>query len=224
MGWFSNAGDGVNSSFASLPDWFQKSAKVILFSAFGIVVVATLAEVAWTSVTKIAPVTAADIQSARNRLEFERLQVEATETSRIAQARANADIEMEAARAEAHRLTLGLPSKFQPKSTDNLAALAEVVTTHLPTILAIMFAVYLLPAFATTGDPWRLSLNIAAAIVVSGLFALIKGVTSPSSMEMKGSIGSVAVSSASVGLFLMVFGTLLAGFSLYMLNRNKSKK
>lgn len=223
MGWFSDIGDGIQKSFATLPGWCRTVGKVTIWLSVGALVVVTIGEMTYSSINRAMPVTAQDIQVAERKLELERLQAETFEASRIATARTNAQVEIESANAEAHRISLGLPSKAAPKPSDGLATLGEIATAHLPTILAIMFAVYLLPTFSTTGDPWRLALNISAAIVLSGLFALVKGVNAPSTVEAKGSIGALSITSTSVGLCLMLFGTVLAAFCLFVLNKHKKE-
>jgi len=223
MGWFSDLGDGMQKSFATMPEWFKAVGKVILWISIGALLVVSIGEMTYSTITKAMPVTAQDVQVAERKVELERLQAEAFEARRIATARADAQMEIETSKAEAHRISLGLPAKAVPKPSDGLASLVEIATAHLPTILAILFAVYLLPTFSTTGDPWRLALNISAAIVLSGLFALVKGINAPATVEAKGSIGSLAITSTSVGLSLMLFGTVLAAFCLFVLNKHKKE-
>ena len=221
MGWFSDFGEGVHASFSKLPKRFQLFGKIILWSAIGVFVVATIGEMTYTTIVKALPVSTEDLRSAERKVDLETRQAEAFEASRLVSAKANAQVAMEAATAEAHRISLGLGPKAEPKSSDALSSLAMIATTHLPTILALMFAVYLLPTFAATGEPWRLALNIAAAVILAGLFALMNGISSPSTAQVKVSVASMSVSSASVGLCLMLFGTVLAGFSLYMLRKHE---
>lgn len=228
MGWFSNAGDNALESFNTLPAVFRTGAKVTLWSGFLVVVLSILLDIAMEPLMRVLPASEDSVASAQRKVEIERKKIEkddllseSSRARRVAEAQADAKVELQRAQVEAQRATLGLPAKTEKEGPGALAALVKIATDHLPTILAIMFAAYLLPTFASTGDPWRLALNIAAAIVLSGLFALIRGVTSPSAVELKGSIGQVSVSSASVGLCLMLFGMLLAGFCLHKMNNKK---
>ena len=224
MGWFSGLGDGMSKSFATLPNWCQSIGKIALWLSFGIFALVSIAEITYSTIARAMPVTAQDVQGAERKVELERLNAEAIEASRLVGARAKAQMEIEAAKVESNRVSLGLPPKVVERSSDGLAALGEIATAHLPTILAIMFAVHLLPTFSSTGDPWRLALNISAAIILSGLFALIKGINAPATVEAKGSIGTLAVTSTSVGLCLMLFGTVLAGFCLSALKKSRSER
>ena len=219
MGWFSDFGDGMHRSFSKLPEWCKSVIKTALWLSLGAFAVVTIGEMTYSTVTRAMPVTALNVQDAERKMELERHHAEAMAAGRLAIARADAQIEIEAAKVEANRLGLGLPAKAMREPMD-LASLVEIVTAHLPTILAIMFAAYLLPTFSSTGDPWRLALNISAAIVLSGLFALVKGVNAPATVEAKGSIGSITVTSTSVGLCLMLFGTVLAGLCLFILSKH----
>jgi len=223
MGWFSDIGDGMGKSFSTLPKWFRSFA-LILFSLSGCALgVATIGELTYSTIVRMLPVTAEDVRAAERKVELEKRAAEVSQTQMLVFDRTKAQREIEEANVEAHRVSLGLPVRRDATGVGALAALGEVVTTNLATIVALMFLVYLLPTFATTGDPWRLSLNISAIVILAGLFALMKEVASESKIQVELPKVFMTFSSASVGLYLMLFGTVLAGFSLYMLRRHEKE-
>lgn len=221
MGWFSDIGEGMGKSFSTLPKWFRSFALILFWLSVGAFAVVTIGEMTYSTIARMLPVTAEDIRAAERKVEFEKRAAEVSQTQMLVFDRTKAQREMEEANVEAHRMSLGLPVKRDTTGVGGLAALGEVVTTNLSTIVALMFLVYLLPTFATTGDPWRLSLNISAIVILAGLFAIMKEVASESKIQVELPKIFMTFSSASVGLFLMLFGTVLAGFSLYMLRKHE---
>lgn len=222
MGWFSDFGDGISSSFGTLPEWCKSIGKIALWLSIFAFMVVNIGEVTYDIIFRSLPVTAEDVHAAERKAEFERHRAEAIYSPRIASAQADAQVEIELAKAEANRALLGLPKKIQV-SSNSPTFVFEIATAHLPTILVIMLAIYLLPTFSSTGDPWRLVINIAAVIVLSGLFALVRGINFPSTVEAKSSAGSIDITSTLVGLCLMLFGTVIAGYSLHMYNKYKNQ-
>lgn len=220
MGWFSDFGKGLNNMFSTLPARFTLFAKILLWLSVCAFVVVTLGEVTYSTFIRTLPVSADDVSAAERKVEFAKRLAEAAEAPVLIANRTQAQREIEQANVEAHRASLGLKAKPEVSGAGGLAALGEVATANLFTIVTLMFLVYLLPTFSSTGEPWRLSLNIAGIVVLSGLFALMKEITSETTAQIKYSEVFVTVSSASVGLYLMLFGTVLAGFSLYMLRRH----
>jgi hypothetical protein len=220
MGWFSDIGEGMKKSFTSLPTRFILFVKIVFLLSFCAYVVAILGEGTYSIVKRSLPVTADDVSAAERKVEFAKRLAEAAEAPTLISNRTQAQREIEQANVEAHRISLGLKVKPEVSGAGGLAALVEVATTNLFTIVTLMFLFYLLPTFSSTGKPWRLSLNIAGIVVLSGLFALMKEITSETTTQIKYSEVFVTVSSSSVGLYLMLFGTVLAGFSLYMLREH----
>lgn len=221
MGRFSDIGDGMGKSFSTLPKWFRSFALILFWLSVCALGVATIGEITYSTVVRMLPVTADDVRAAERKVELEKRAAEASQTQMLVFDRTKAQREIEEANVEAHRVSLGLPVKRDAAGVSGLAALGEVITTNLTTIVALMFLVYLLPTFATTGDPWRLSLNISAVVVLAGLFALMKEVTSESKIQVELPKALMTFSSTSVSLYLMLFGTVLAGFSLFMLRRHE---
>lgn len=220
MSGLDNFSEGLRHSYAQLPDKVQKTFRVFGWGCVFLVAVLTIVlPLGRIALESNGPPSEADLQAEQRQIEIDRMRVEHMNASRASEARANAQIDIEHARAAAERVKLGLPAGTRLTSTAPLADLFEIATTHLSTILTVMFACYLLPTFASTGDPWRLALNIAAAIVLAGTVSLYKNITSPTTVEMRVTILDMSVSTASVGLCLMLFGTLLAGFCLWRRSR-----
>ncbi len=221
MGWFSDTCDGMGKSFSTLPKWFRSFALILFWLSVCALGVATIGELTYSAVVRMLPVTAEDVRAAERKVELEKRAAEVSQTQMLVFDRTKAQREIEEANVEAHRVSLGLTAKRDATGVGGLAALGEVVTANLTTIVALMFLIYLLPTFATTGDPWRLSLNISAIVILAGLFALMKEVASESKIQVELPKVFMTLSSTSVGLYLMLFGTVLAGFSLYMLRRHE---
>ena len=220
MGWFSNVGEGMGQSFSTLPKWFRSFALILFWLSVGAFAVVTIGEMTYSTIARMLPVTAEDVRAAERKVELEKRAAEVNQIQMLVFDRTKAQREIEEANVEAHRASLGLATKRDGAGVGGLAALGEVATANLSTIIALMFLVYLLPTFAKTGDPWRLSLNISAIVVLAGLFALMKEVASASKIQVELPKVFMTFSSTSVGLYLMLFGTALAGFSLYMLQKH----
>jgi hypothetical protein len=156
------------------------------------------------------PATAAALEQAKIEFEIEKLRVARIYAVRTEELRQGAD-------AEAYRLKLGLsPERSSAdESLRPLPELATLVTEHLASILALMLAVTLLPTFSRTGEHERLVLNIAAAIVLAGAYALGASLISPTVASLKVDVLSMTVSSSSVAVFLMLFGAALAAFTIH---------
>jgi hypothetical protein len=234
MGWFSNISDGLNDPFADVPKWFHTLTLSLVWLALCLLGVAIAGKYTHAFIVDMLPVTTEDVAAAERRVLLEKRLVEANEASMVAFDRTNVQRQMDETNVDAHRTSLGLKPK---RSTDGLQAFAEVATAHLSTITVVAFLVYLVPIFATTRDPWRLSFIISAIVVLSGLFAIIGNVASDTNvtvaLSMSGSKGKpsavpigeffATISSGSVGFYLMGFGTLLAGFSHYILRKHDNK-
>ena len=187
--------------------------------AFCALMVAMAGQMVYTTIAQTLPVSEEDVRAAVRKVELEKRLAEASEARWLMSDRAKVERDIAAANVEAHRTSLGLAAQPVTSSVGGLAALLGVASENLFTIAALMFLAYLVPTFASQGEPWRLALNIAAIVVLSGLFALIREITSQTVAQVKYSEVMVTVSSASVGLYLMLFGTMLAGFSLHMLRK-----
>ena len=125
-------------------------------------------------------------------------------------------------KVEAERLKQGLPALPTDESTRTLERLADIATRHLPTLLAIMFAAIMLPAFADSREPWKLAMVISAMITLSGTFALASGTISPSSADIRLNVFSLTVSTTSMAVMLTVVGAVLTGFSLFMMRPTRA--
>jgi hypothetical protein len=219
MGWFSNLGDGMGNSFAQLPQSWQKIFLVVFWSGMFAVFAATISGIVYDGISKFIPVTEEKLRSAERELALEKLEAETDLARTVLYAKKDAIIANENADVAAHRKAAGLPEKADGKPTDALAALAEIATNHISTILIIMIASFLLPTFSSTGEPWRLVLNIAAAATLAGIFSLIKDLSSGTIIGLKVSAVFLTVNTTSVGISLIFFGSTLAAFSLYMLHK-----
>jgi hypothetical protein len=136
-------------SFATLPGWLKSTLKVFLWLSIGAFVIATVVELTYITIRRTLPTTVEDVRAAERKLEFERLQAEASNVTSLAFSRIRAQEEIEAAKVEASRISLGLSPKASGKPTDGLEALAEIATKHLWVIIAIMAAAYAFPAITT---------------------------------------------------------------------------
>lgn len=211
----------MNNPFASVP----RRLGVVLISlvAVGLTAffVATLITLTGDEVTKTLPVTQDAIDSAERRLKLERLKAETSMVqSKELDDRILAD-KMNRVKIEAERVRLGLPPVPPNEGSAGLHSLGDAVTKNLTTILAIMFAAILLPAFVNSKEPWRLGLMISALITVSGAFALAIGAVSQTSANVKLDIFSLTLSSSSVAVALAVVGAILTGFCMFMLHRKQ---
>lgn len=222
MQWFSNLSDGFHQSFASLPKWSRNILVILIWLSTGSFMVVTVGEMTYATVKRVMPVAAEDIQSAQRRVELEKLEAEAGEARLLVMARTQTEREMEQAKAESHRASLGLqPRQSSEDSVKPLAALVQVATANLPTILLLMFAAYFLPVFASSGEHWRLILIVALLVVLAGAFSLATNVASLTKVEVRYKDFLATTSSASLAFYLMIFGVLLSAFPLYMLERHR---
>lgn len=220
MRWFSYLGDAFNQAFTLLPKWSLNISIALVCFSMAILMTVKFGQVSYSIVKEMLPVTTEDIQAAQLRVELEKLEAEAQYVNQLAFDRTKIEREMQQAKVEAHRISLGLqPNQSSDAGVNSLAALGQVATTNLPTILLLMFAFYFLPVFATTGEHWRLILIVALLTVVAGAFALATNVAALTKIEAHYKDFFVTVSSASLAFYLTFFGVLLSAFPLYMLER-----
>jgi hypothetical protein len=219
MNKFSDFSKAMEQRFSAMPTWAMSLTKVVMLLGFAALTLAFFGQMVYSTVQQTIPVSAEDVRAAERRVLFEKHQAEATEAQSLTYEHTKTQREIEAANIEAHRLSLGLKARAETSGVGPLAALVELASAHLTTIAALMALYFLLPAFSVTGDHWRLALNIAAIVVLAGLYALLKNMTADISMNISYGKVLTSFSSTSVGVYLILFGSGLAGYSLRMLNR-----
>jgi len=192
---------------------------VLVMGAVALFLASQFLEMAYEPIAKSHPVSAEDVQAAERRLQLERLNIERESLQSREFERRNLETKLSQANVEAHRQSLKLSSTSPDQGVSALQSLAEIVTKHLSTILAIMFAAFLLPSFANTGEPWRLALMISAGVTLSGTFALAQGAMSPTTAAVKVDIFSLSLSSTSVAVALASIGAVLTGVCIHMIHR-----
>lgn len=212
--------------FETLPGWLRTTCLGIVVLSLAIAFAATTLGLAYESINEMIPVTPERLAQQRLQTEARKLAVERSHSfdavnTQMQVERTKAEIERAKAEAtlQAHRISLGLPAKEEKThETEGLSRLGDLVKDLLPTILAIMFAVYLLPAFAT-GDHWRLALIVSLIITMGGAFALIYNVIAETNIELKSKGITLSGSSTSVSIWLTGIGALLTAFCLFMNDR-----
>ena len=224
MGWFSNMSAGFSNMADALPPRVNLTMKAIVVGSAIAYFVALLGTMTYDLVLPYLPASHDSIDNARRQVELQKLRLERknlenAEWSQERMARQRAEIDLEAYRSSVGTSTPSMPSTVAP-----LAALARLVTENLASIVTLMFAAFLLPTFSKTGEPARLVLNISMAVILAGVFALVTGALSQTKAEIKLEVLSVTISSASVAVCLILFGVLLAGFSLYTLRSSQEPK
>ena len=141
MSWFSDLGEGMQVSASTLPNWFRGIGKIVLWTAFGTLVVATIGELTYRIISDALSVTAEDLRAAERKAEYKRLRAAAENAWRLDHARVSAQEEIEAAKAEANRLSLGLPVKKTPQPTDTIASFVEILSRNIWLITVIMLGI-----------------------------------------------------------------------------------
>lgn len=221
MNKFSDFSRALEQKFSAMPAWAMSLTKAVMLLGFAAFTLAFFGQMIYSTVQQTLPISEEDVRAAERRAVFEKHQAEATAAQSLAYEQTKVQREIEAANIEAHRLSLGLKALSETTGVGPLAALVELASAHLATIAALMALYFLLPAFSVSGDHWRLALNIAAIVVLAGLYALLRNITADTSMNISYGKVLTSFSSTSVGVYLFLFGSVLAGYSLRMLNRHR---
>jgi hypothetical protein len=220
MNWLSDLSDKLITQFPSLP----KSMGLLITSVIGLSVAIYLAALfgcmAYDQIHSRLPVTESDVQYTKNKLEVSKIKNTIRSVDNDMDW-VDPDIKLDKARTENDiaRAKAGLPTGPTVNGMEGFSAALDTITKNLSSILAIMFAARLLPTFSSTGEPWRLALNISAAVILSGAYSLVHGITADTTVQIRWAEWFLTVNSGSVGVILMCVGVFLSGFSIFMLTQ-----
>ena len=166
---------------------------------------------------KTTPPTLSDVEAAQRRVELKKLEAAELTAWSAEFDRAEVAKQLEQLKLDAERQRLGIPVDVTKSNsgTQALAAFGDVLYKNVLLIVGLTLLALVFNSFSASKEPWRLILQIALLLVVFGGVSLVYGVTSNTKVELKLSSLFATMNSGSVGLFLMAFGTLLAGYSLH---------
>jgi hypothetical protein len=212
MNWLSDLSDKLITQFPSLPKSMGLLITFVIGLSVAIYLAALFGGMAYDEIHSRLPVTESDVQYAKNKLEVSKIK-NAVGTVDNGMGWVDPNIKLEKARTEndIERAKAGLPTGSTVNGMEGVSALFDTITKNLSSILAIMFAAYLLPTFSSTGEPWRLALNISAAVILSGAYSVVHGITADTTIQIKWAELFLTVNSGSVGVILMCVGVFLSG-------------
>ena len=213
MDWLTKLRDKLSNDFPALPKSISFLVAAIISLSIAIYVATLLGQMTYDLVSERMPATYESLESARIKAAINKIE----ETHQPVSVNREHEINLLKARAEADvfRKQNGLPSENM-EGSESLISILESIAKNTPSILVLMLAAYLLPAFSSTGEPWRLALNISAAVVLSGTYSLVKGITSNTAVHLGWREFFLTVNSGSVGVILILFGSLLSGICFYI--------
>lgn len=202
-----------------IPKPIATALAILVATSVALFLVSQILEMAYEPIAKRRTVAEEDVRTAERRLQLERIKIEQESLMIRDMEQRNLETKMDQAKLEANRQSLNLPPVSATTGPGALDQLVSVATKHLSTIMAIMFAAILLPAFVNTNEPWRLALMISAGITLAGAFALVQGSLSPTTAAVKVDVFSLSLSSTSIAVALASIGAVLTGVCIFMTHR-----
>lgn len=206
--------------FTEITDDIVQSTPSILRAAMGAVLATCVMVVAvgYTYVNYAIPYFApSDVQiaSAERRVRLAQVAHDAIESSRIASAKANVEVETSRLQVAAQRATLGIPDDSDKPVIAPIRAITELISNHISTILAIVLAFLVYETVAHSSAVWRPVLLVAILSVLSGLYCLVTGALAETEVNLEWKDAVATVNTTSTGLCCILLGVVLAGFAAW---------
>ncbi|MDP1953226.1 MAG: hypothetical protein Q8K71_01985 [Polaromonas sp.] len=211
----------IQSFLDSQPKWLGNLLVASVLIGFVAFIVVTFAGMVVSTLPEVRGLTEADVAQAKLKIEIRRLQAQEIHVLQQENERAEISIQMERNKLVAQRKELGLPpenltDKDRGGGLKSLTELLGLISANINLVVTVAALVMVFQTFSGRSDLWRSVLLFALLVAAGGFVTLLRGITTDVSASLTFREIVASVNTASVGLYMVLFGSMLSAYVLWL--------